>query len=427
KAVYADLNAAWKMARSLGYRVIASTLPSRADINNYQGRQKKAQTLNRLILSDRSDYSRLIRADILLPNFNNLQLFSVDGINLSKSGNALLASYPMHAASSSRRFDFTIDKRRVQCGFHKFAYLRPYLAPYSPQGDYLSIGTRFDPKNWHVPFDKQGLPLLASGKSYSPIALTQFALIYYQRMQAHVPGAKETFWRAVEKIVSLLGPDGALSYPFPFTYYLNGKTLQPGWHSPIAQGQTLSVLARAYYLSHDERYAKAGQRALAFLLRPRTEGGLRSDLRYLPFGNKRLVWFEEYYPDPKHDPPAYTLNGFMTTMLGLYDWAHLAPAQDGAAQASDYFKQAVKSLQIVLPHYDSGFFSIYDLGYITYPGTPPRYGLDYHAYHVTLLNALNSVVSRPLFRAVIKRWQRYAEEARATNCSAAQRTGRGSL
>jgi len=413
--VYAELRALWALARERGFRVVAATLSSRADVNNSQPIQTRAGELNRLILSDSSAFDAVVRADAILPDFNNLSFFHVDGVALADDGSRRLAAYVRKAMQPSVASDqlFETDRRDVQCQFREFSGLQPYIASHKADGSYLAIGSRFDPADWPVPFDDEGLPLTAVSQQHHPLTISQFALMNYERMLAGSDEASVLFDISLARLMSMVDANGGLPYPDEFNYYLTRAVIRSGWYSPIAQGQALSALARGYEVSGDPAILDKGREVLDLLLKDRAAGGLRSDTRYLPGIAGDLVWFEEYDSGNAH---AYTLGGFLVVMLGLHDWSRLATDEAGARRAAEAFTDSVRSLEAVLPFYDTGFFSTYDLGYITHPGTPPRYGLDYHEFHITALAAIYSTAPRPAFAATIDRWTSYIDEAKAVDC-----------
>ncbi len=89
------------------------------------------------------------------------------------------------------------------------------------------------------------------------------------------------------------------------------------WSCAMAQGQAMSLLSRAYRLTRKQQYRSSALRALPALRVAVTKGGLRRCF----FGNCARPFYEEY----PTSPPSYVLNGFMFTLIGLYDLASIAP------------------------------------------------------------------------------------------------------
>jgi len=186
---------------------------------------------------------------------------------------------------------------------------------------------------------------------------------------------------------------------------LQDKPYKPGWTSALAQGQALSVLARAYYLTKDSKYAKSGSEAINFLIKPISQGGCLDTLNDLPAVDSSLknnVFFETYISKPS----SYELNGFMFTLLGLYDWSQLNTYNNSKSIAQNYLQKGIKTLKVVLPYYDIGGFSLYDLSYITYK-TLPKSASASHAVHIQLLNALSKATGESELKEYEKKWTSY--------------------
>ena len=129
----------------------------------------------------------------------------------------------------------------------------------------------------------------------------------------------------------------------------------------------MSVLTRAFKNSGDQKYLKAAIKALKPFKGYTHQGGLKA--RFLD----KYDWFEEYPTNPN----SFVLNGFMYALLGLYDlWQTieeysttvindennpLNPIQD----SKSLFEQGLKSLVSLLPLYDTGSGTTYDLRHVS--------------------------------------------------------------
>lgn len=286
---------------------------------------------------------------------------------------------------------------------------KQYLSGYRTFGDYLNYGTQANIRKSRrdVKFDADGIPLIKykQGYYYNPVAVAQYALSMYGKYLQGEDTLK-AFKAAVERLLVMQDKVGAFRYPFAFKYYLTGEVYQPGWVSGMAQGQALSVLARAYHLTKDRRYLKAGNAALQFLLTPVKNGGVMSTLEYLHSSLKDYITFEEYIAKPS----SYTLNGFMFTLLGLYDWWQINPKKIVGEHkvAKQYFYRGIDTLKHILPYYDIGGFTAYDLGHIIYR-REPHIGISYHNVHIYLLHALHSITGNLWFNYFKSIWVSYVE------------------
>jgi hypothetical protein len=272
------------------------------------------------------------------------------------------------------------------------------LQDYDPSGDYLNFSLTDFWRN--IPnveqLDAQGVPMIFYNGQffYNPLTVAEFSLSEHGKWLRGIEPDLSKFWAGVAKLQSMQSPDGGFRYSFDFPYYLNPNFFHAPWTSALAQGEALSVFERAWGLTGDEQYLDAGNRSLQFMM------ANARDLHFLDPSLSPSLWLDEY----PSTPSAYTLNGFMFVMLGLYDWSQL-PAGIGAL-AGFQFARCLDTLDHILPYYDVGGFSAYDLGHITYQ-QPPRLAPDYHATHIYLLHALHSVTQDATLEKYEMLWRSY--------------------
>lgn len=270
----------------------------------------------------------------------------------------------------------------------------PMLGEYRYDGGYLGYQNRalVSEAGSHLQ-DSWGIPqsLVQGKRLYNPVSVAQYALAQYSVLQTAPENAtvRLAFTRAIARLMSLQGADGAFRYSYPWKYYLSGETYQPGWVSAMTQGQAISALVRAYSLNPDERYLDAARSAYEFLQRPVADGGVRSNLAALNGNLADYVFYEEYVSTPD----SYTLNGYLFTMLGIWDWSRLTAEADlpEADTVAADFDATMRTLRRILRYYDLGTFSAYDLGYLTWKKPLPHISASYHMVHIYLLHALATV------------------------------------
>jgi len=118
------------------------------------------------------------------------------------------------------------------------------------------------------------------------------------------------------------------------------------WSSSLAQSRGMSVMLRAWLLTHKPLYRSAAISGAAPLEVPLEHGGLQA---LHPMAN--VPYYEEYPGEP-----TAVLNGFMATLFGLYElgcW--LEP------KFSELFMLGIRSLEAMLPFYRRGSWTLYDL------------------------------------------------------------------
>lgn len=254
--------------------------------------------------------------------------------------------------------------------------------PYSPAGAYVGpLATNVDPPGVIL---REGVPVdYYPGRGYQRNAVTieQYGLAAFGRFVAfHRPADRVAAVRAADWLLGAQQRDGTWLYHFRFT--LEGHLLRPPWISALAQGQALSLLERVYRATGRRRYLLGALRAL----RPLE----RAPLRRCYHGDCRHPIYEEY---PTH-PPANVLNGFMFTLLGLYDLSSVAPRSPAGAM----YRAGRRTLLAALPSYDAGGLPRYDQ---LAPGIADQ---SYQAVHIYLLRALNSIAPSPELRFYAARW-----------------------
>lgn len=284
-----------------------------------------------------------------------------------------------------------------------------YMKDHAPFGDYLNYGVgRCDKTTETSRLDANGIIQKKMGEEfyYHPVASAQCGLIAYGHYLRGKEGIKQAALYA-DNLIDLQNEKGAFGYPFPYKYYITGEILKPGWTSGMAQGQAMSLFARVYATTGDIRYVEHGKRALDYLGTPVEQGGVATTLRDLDPSLQKYVFFEEYVTTPAN----YTLNGFMFALLGLYDWANLPSHVDAnQAYARTLFYSGIQTLERILPYYDMGRLTAYDLGYITHKAKTPNISNSYHGVHIYLLHALRSIVGSEVLHSYERKWTSYLNQ-----------------
>ena len=195
------------------------------------------------------------------------------------------------------------------------------------------------------------------------------------------------------------------------------NTLDPGWLSGMAQGQAMSTLSRAYYLYENEKYLQAMASALLPYTRTAKEGGVRTTFL------EKFTWYEEYPTTPS----SFVLNGFMFSLIGLYDFKTLLEDKFGFGSAdpvsitrkvtldlaatydlvSRLYADGMKSLSAMLPLFDGGSRTFYDLRHFMLKIQPNVARWDYHTTHLSQLALISSISDDPVFKQFFDYWNGY--------------------
>jgi hypothetical protein len=118
----------------------------------------------------------------------------------------------------------------------------------------------------------------------------------------------------------------------------------PPWTSGLSQGTALQVLARAWSRFKEPAEETAAQQALGIFQTPPPQG-VRVDT---PAG----AMYAEY----TYAPSDKILNGFIQSLVGLYDYTSITKDPLGLA----LFEAGDAEARAIVPRYDTGAWSLYD-------------------------------------------------------------------
>jgi hypothetical protein len=154
-------------------------------------------------------------------------------------------------------------------------------------------------------------------------------------------------------------------------YYFSFGGGRPPWVSGIAEGTAVQALARAAKRLHREAdVLPVAQRALG-VFKTRTPTGVRVPADH-----------GDHYAIYSFAPSLRVLNGFIQSLIGLYDYARLAKDPQGTA----LFAAGEPEARAETPTYDTGAWSLYSRGSSTHESTL--------AYHDLLQDFLAGLCTR---------------------------------
>ena len=211
-----------------------------------------------------------------------------------------------------------------------------------------------------------------------PVDVIQVGLGALQLGEAWLP----VMTTVVDWIERAVDGDGllAIRFPMPHTFALPAP-----WYSSLPQGEAASLLVRAAALLDRLELLELAQLVAAPLLRADSE---------LVATTPQGPVLQEY----PTSPPSHVLNGWITSLWGLYDVARSGYAPAGAA-----FDGGVAAVAARLHCYDTPIgWSRYDLfpHLLTNIASP-----FYHRLHVGHLRALNSIAPHSVFVETADRWE----------------------
>jgi hypothetical protein len=259
---------------------------------------------------------------------------------------------------------------------------------------YIDLNRKLGEDFSEYEFDHAGVPLTRFHRKpdwkHNPITVCQYGLHHFNRfVDEQREASREIFLTQANWLVDHAEEmtEGLVvwKYQFDIPSY---KIFAP-WISGMAQGQAISALLRAYYLTKDKKYLNPVKGAWNIFQLPVNNGGVIS---HFPDGRPVI----EEYPSP--DGLVGVLNGFIFAIFGIYDYAiHTDEKKD-----FQFCSQFIDSLVHNLHRYDCGFWSYYDL-------KPPlrMASKPYHRIHIEQLNQLYLLTGQPIFQKFRDRWKGY--------------------
>lgn len=246
------------------------------------------------------------------------------------------------------------------------------------------------------PRDGEGVIMLSYGGGiglkYNPIAIAQYGLgnlnlfLETKEQKYFSESKKQADW-----LVKNLKPNNfgvpVWGHEFDWVYR---EQLKRGWYSGLAQGSGISLLARMYNMTKDDKYLAAAKDAFRALELPVDRGGV---IFADELGD---VWIEEYITSR----PTHILNGFIWAIWGVWDYWLLT----GNETAIDLFRKCEKTLAWNLKRYDLGFWSAYDLSEQRMKMIASAY---YHGLHIVQLKIMNVLTGKGVFEEYSKKWDKY--------------------
>ena len=273
-----------------------------------------------------------------------------------------------------------------------------------------------DPSKPDLTFDSNGIPMWldtnyngSENYYYHPVGAAEYALEQYEQYQEQ--GDKKLLANAINVadwfVETQDTSTGEWHYPFDFSVGGTNITLKAGWSSAMAQGEAISLLAKAYTETKDKKYLDAAEFALAPLKVDVKDGGLARDFmgkgyRWYDFMGKGYRWYEEY----PTDPPNYTLNGFMATLLGLRDLIDVSA--DSAA--TKLYEDGIETLVYALPYFDAETISYYHVHYLLDNTQEPFISPRYHLRHIQQIDQLNKTEKDSTLQYYHDLWQKYVDD-----------------
>lgn len=232
------------------------------------------------------------------------------------------------------------------------------------------------------------------GKYHNPTFVASYADSLYHEITLGNKNLIPDFMKQVDFLLSKTDTDvsGDLywSYPFENPYFRAPK----GWYSGMTSGRILGVLARAHYLTKDEKYLKTAEKICNKLTKSAKNFGMAT------YNAKNDLWLEEVaYPNSESFK---VLNGHIYGLSGLYDYANYINDKRVKTLALAGFNAVLRNLE----KFDAGFISYYCENM---PGREKSYAElgGYNITHIHQLLYCFKITNNPRFLEKAMRLQLY--------------------
>lgn len=280
--------------------------------------------------------------------------------------------------------------RALKKEIFEFSFNYPLsIVPESFAKDSLHYYLYSDALAWEaLRLDPSGIPKAwyrVTGAVYWPAYIAWYGLVqlgHYLRRgnEANLNSfLKQVSW--LEKN-AVLRSDGAVVWPMNFDYPNGSILLKAPWISAYTQGLVISALVRAWRLtkrSELREILKASMRVF--------------ELDVKEHGVRIFLDGQTLYTETPGGPVPGILDGFLTSLLGLYD----VYVEIEEPVVGHLFQEGIAGLKYALPRWDyRNKWSWYDCAYLS----PPAY----HNLNCLLLDVLSRLSKQPLLAEYAQRW-----------------------
>jgi hypothetical protein len=284
------------------------------------------------------------------------------------------------------RYPIADDLHGSKLGFYYFIFDEQRVA----RGKDQKLIGQFD-KNG-IPVNKTYIDVTEKEYVYFPISIGQMGLaVFHTYLKTKSPDDKERFLKFAEWFT-----DNALLENNLGARWLTDVALpqykNPGpWQSAFAQSRAISILLRGYQLTKETKYCDLAENALRSFTAPVNKGGVTSYTDKGPF-------YEEYTAEG----PTLVLNGMIFSLFGIMDFVRIFPDNKVAKKIHD---EGIITLQKILPEYDLGFWSRYNLCQLEgYPEIDPS-TVGYQRLHINQLDVMYRYTGNDMFKYYMEKFK----------------------
>lgn len=289
--------------------------------------------------------------------------------------------------SPKQRYPLAEDMHSPQLGDYYFVFNENRVSAGKDQ----ALINKFDENG--IPINKTYIDVKDKDFVYFPISIGQMGLAVFNTYQnTKSEDDKTRFLKFAEWFYKNADISEELGARWLTDVKLPAYQTPENWQSAFSQSRGISILLRGYQLTGKKEYADMAEKALISFTKPVSEGGVTSFTQWGPF-------YEEY----TSSVPTLVLNGKIFAMCGIYDFARVFPENKLARKLYD---EGIETLKNILPAYDMGFWSRYNLCEAPwYPKIDPA-TISYQKLHVTQLKMLYQLTNEEVFKSYMLKFNK---------------------
>lgn len=174
----------------------------------------------------------------------------------------------------------------------------------------------------------------------------------------------------------------------------------PGpWQSAFVQSRGISNLLRGWQITGNKKWLEMAERALIPYTISVDDGGVTSFSDWGPF-------YEEYTAEV----PTLVLNGMIFALCGIMDFVRVFPEN---TLAKGLLEDGLETLRNVLPEFDAGFWSKYNLCKAPWYAKVDLATITYQHLHITQLTMLYEFSGDDIFHTYAEKFKKQLTPANA--------------
>lgn len=279
------------------------------------------------------------------------------------------------------------EKNDPQLGYYQFMFQEKRVSGGKDQ----ALINKFDSNG--IPINKTYIDVTDKDYVYFPISIGQMGLaVFHTWLEEKKEADKQRFLKFAEWFYNNAEVDARLGARWMTDVALPQYNNPGPWQSAFSQSRGISILLRGYQLTGKKEWAQMAEKALIPFTIPVIDGGVTSFTKQGPI-------YEEY----TSTEPTAVLNGKIFALCGLHEFVRVFPKN---TLAKKLFDDGVATLEHILPQYDMGYWSRYNLCEAEWHPKVDPATISYQRLHVTQLTMLYRLTEKNIFNTYAQKFKK---------------------